>query len=130
MKRLTILMLLLVSTNAFAEWTRVTGSTSGEYSVYINYQSIRKMGHKVKFWTLLDFKSIQRIDKYQFMSLVNHHEYDCLEETERTLDFIWNSGNMMSGGTVYSDNNINKETKSITPETIQEILFNIVCSKK
>jgi len=132
MKKLTLIMLLLVSTNIFAEWTSVSDATLGDnnFDAYIDLKSIRKDGNKVQLSYLLDFTIVQKVMDFRYWSTVDHYEFDCSEETERQLDAYWYSENMMQGDVVESETNIKDQPKPITPKTINEIFFNIACSKK
>ena len=130
MKQLTLILLLLVSTNVYAEWTRVTGSVDGVKTVYIDYGTIKRTKNKVTIWRLLDHKTVQQFDKKIYLSSATHEEYDCEEETSRLLDMYVYSGNMSSGEVVISLKNIQSEATSIIPENIQVTFFKIVCDKK
>ena len=130
MKKLVVLLLLMVSTSVFAEWTEI--GSKDVMTVYVDYGSIKKKGHKVKMWRLYDFKTVQIFaeDNTRYLSDMRRYEYDCEEERHQQLDIYWYSGNMRSGDIVYSSNNIKDEAISILPESIGETLFNIACSKK
>ena len=130
MKKLTLLLLLLVSTNVFAEWTRVIGSADGDMTTYVDFGTRKKKGNKVRMWSLNDFKTVQQHDNYKLLTIVEHNEINCEEETIRMLDVYGYSGNMKRGEIVYSDNNIKDETISIVPETTNEILLWMACRKK
>ena len=128
MKKLTLLLLLMVSTSVTAEWS-VVGSND-EMNVYNDFSSIKKQVNKTKMWSMFDFKTVKMIENDSFLSQVFHYEYDCENETIKQLDFIWYSGNMKSGDVVYSQRNMNIEPISVTPESINEHLFKIACDKK
>ena len=128
MKKLTLLLLLMVSTSVFAEWT-VVGGVDG-MTAYADSDSIKKKGTKVKMWSLFDYKTVQKFDNLSYLSSVTRNEYDCEEETRRMLDLHWYSGNMRQGDIVYSNTNIKRESKSIIPESTIEVLFKIACSNK
>ena len=128
MKKLTLLLLLMVSTSVTAEWS-VVGSND-EMNVYNDFSSIKKQVNKTKMWSMFDFKTVKKIENDSFLSQVFHYEYDCINETIKQLDFIWYSGNMKSGDVVYSQRNMNIEPISVTPESINEHLFKIACGKK
>jgi hypothetical protein len=132
MKRLTLLLLLMVSMNVFAEWTRFTRSADGSMTVYGDFETIKRKGSKVKMWTVNDFKTVQLlpVSNTKFLSTVARQEYDCEEETNRYLDLYWYSGNMKQGERVHSFTNIKEEAKSIIPDSIDEGLFKIACYKK
>ena len=58
----------MISTNVLAEWTRVTGNDNG--SSYVDFGTIKKKGRKVKMWILYDFKTIQKVKSYRYLSLL------------------------------------------------------------
>lgn len=130
MKKILILLLLMVSTDLFAEWTKVTDSSDGDMTVYVDYGSIKKKGNKVKILDLTDFKTVHKNKSYRYFSQLSLNEYDCEEKTRRMLNFHWYSENMKKGNIVYSEKNINDEGKSIPTDSIGTDLFNIACSKK
>ena len=128
MIKLLLFLLLMVSTNVFAEWTEV--GSNDEMNVYNDFSSIKKHANQVKMWSMFDFKTVKKIENDSFLSQVFHYEYDCINETIKQLDFIWYSGNMKSGDVVYSQRNMHIEPISVTPESINEHLFKIACGKK
>ena len=130
MKKILILLLLIVSTNVFAEWIEVTRSSDGDQTVYVDSDSIKKKGNKYTMWSLSDFKTVQKFENDRFLSQMMHEEYDCEEETKRLLDFYSYSGNMRGGDIVYSETNIKMESASMPPGSIGETSLNRVCSKK
>ena len=132
MKKILILLLLMVvSTNVMAEWTRVSESADGDITYYVDTGTIKRKGNKVKMWDLFDYKTVQKSsDGKEYLSSLSRNEYDCEEETKRMLDFYWYSGNMKNGGVVISYPNVKDEGTSILPESIGETLFKIACGKK
>lgn len=124
------LLILMISTNVFAEWTKVTDSSDGDITVYVDYRSIKKKGNKVKMFDLSDFKTVQKTKSYRYLSQLSLNEYDCEKERRRMFDFHWFSENMKKGDIVYSEKNINDEGKSIPTDSIGTDLFNIACGKK
>ena len=129
MKKLTLLLLLMVSTNLFAEWTRVTESADGDMTVYADSETIKRKGRKVKIWRLFDFKKVQKLENDRYLSSVGRLEYDCEEETSAVLDIYWYSGNMRQGDIVYSSTT-KDEAESVMPGSINETLLIIACGKK
>ena len=102
MKKILTLLLLIVSTSVFAEWTKVTVSSDRDMTVYVDYETIKKKSNKVKVLDLLDFKTVHKNKSYRYKSQLSLNEYDCEEETRRMLDFHWYSENMKKGNIVYS----------------------------
>ena len=133
MKKIIILILLVVSTNVFAEWTEVGDSVhagSKNVTSYADLETIKKKGHKVKMWILYDFKTAQNAGNVRYLSAMIHNEYDCEEETLRILDLHTYLEGMGYGGVVYSETNIKYEAEAIRPGTIEKGLFKIACGKK
>lgn len=143
MKKLLILLLLMGSTNSFAEWTKVSDTEEYNTSVYIDFGTIKRKGNKVKMWSLYDNKTAFGTQGKMYLSMLAHSEYDCEEDEEKTLDDpIFTSENMGRGTRIFFDTgrkNANKKNKpinqekksvSIVPDTIQDLLFKIACGKK
>ena len=130
MKKVLVLLLLMVSTSVFAEWTEVGQSAANGMTAYADFGTIKRKGNKVKMWRLYDFKTVQKVGNDSFLSSVSRNEYDCEEETVRLLDFYWYSGNMRQGEIVVSSTNIKRESKSIMPDTFNDDLLKIACGKK
>ena len=128
MNKLTLLLLLMVSTNVFAEWTEV--GSNDEMTAYVDFGTIKKKDHKVKIWILFDFKTVQKAISYRYLSQMERDEYDCDEETSRMLDLYWYSGNMKQGDIVYSETNMKDGTLSLPPGSTGERLLKIACGKK
>ena len=130
MKKILILLLLMVSTSVFAEWTRVTESADGDITAYIDFGTIKRKGNKVKMWDLNDFKTVQETAGKRYLSSITRSEYDCEEETIRMLDLHGYSGNIKTGDNVFSFSNFKEEPTSIRPDTIESIFYKIACSNK
>ena len=130
MKKLTLLLLLMVSTSVFAKWTEVGGND--DQTAYADLGTIKRKGHKVKMWSLSDLKTVQIFvgDNTRYLSSVVRREYDCEEEIMRRLDIHWYSGSMAGGEIVWSSTNIKNEATSILPGSISEAFFKIACGKK
>jgi hypothetical protein len=129
MKRLTILMLLMVSTPLFAEWTAVGGST--DQTAYVDLATIRKQGSKVKIWHLLDFKTAIQIHKgdEKYLSMISLSQFDCEEETDTPLGLSLYSGKMGRGKVIYTDS-VKDEPAQIPPGSIIQIILKIACGKR
>ena len=126
MKKIILLILLTVSMNVFAEWTPVTVGSDGE-TPYLDFETIKKKGNKVKFWILLDFTTTA--SENGVMSETMHYEIDCEEETAEMLDLNQYSGNLGRGSTIASYSYANKEkiVNSIPPKTTLELFSQLVC---
>ena len=129
---------MLFSTSLFAEWTKVTGSADGDMTVYVDSDSIKKKGNKVTMLTLLDYKVVQVVypnhNSYKsaanYLSDVNHKEYDCENKKSRLLDLYRYSGNMREGEIVNSQSNIKMKGTSVLPRSMEEDVFKIACGNE
>ena len=123
-----ILLLLTLSVgSAWAEWTEIGGTDDG-MTVYIDYATIRRTGNLVEFWRLIDLKTTQKLVGIRFLSSKSQWQYDCLEKQEQGLAFTYFSKNMGKGVVVHSRDALAWEP--VSPESIGETIFNIVCDKK
>jgi hypothetical protein len=131
MIKLLLFLLLMVSTNVFAEWTKVTDSADGSFSVYVDYGFIKKKGNKVTMWYVYDFEKVQiLIEIIRYLSEARRDEFDCEEATVRRLDWYQYDENInKQGNVVNSWTNINY-ISSIVPNSIDDILLKVACGKK
>lgn len=127
--RKTILMVLMavVSSSAAAEWV-VVGSGKDQ-THYVDPATIRRSGNKVKMWFLLDYKTAIR-DTYgkPFLSYKGQDEYDCEEETVRSLAVVFHSENMGGGDTVFSHSGATKWSPA-APGTGSRTSWETACAK-
>ena len=142
MKNIVVLLLLMVSTNVFAEWSRVNTAANGAITVYVDYETIKRKGNKAEMLSLLNFKTALKYNNDRYLSVTSRVEYNCEEKTDLALDFSFYSGNMKTGDVVFSTTikdvkdetgeTDEDETKSISisPGTINETLFKIACDKR
>lgn len=76
-----MLLLVLVSSNALAEWINVGGN---EYStIFADPASILRVGNMVKMLSLYDTDIAQLVGSISFMSSKTLDEYDCTEKKNR-----------------------------------------------
>jgi hypothetical protein len=126
MKKIAVMLLLMVSTNVFAEWTKVNAKLSIEnVTLYVDIK-LKTRGKKVKMWQLVDYKTPQ--GENRFLSVAKQDEYDCEELTTRNLVSSTYSGNMMGGNELsYHDTKKWSEPETIRESNINYKLFNIAC---
>ncbi len=127
-KLLLILMLAAVSSSAMAEWVEI-GVDTKKYIDYVDPETIRKSGNKVKMWEMTDFKTVQELDGKQFMSTKVLKEYDCKEGQSRQLYLSVYSENMGRGNTIISGDRSEDKWKPTTPGTVGEGLWQFACRK-
>jgi len=128
MKKIIPLLLLLVSTSIFAEWTNMGGNE--DTTLYIDFQSMHKEGHIIDLWNMIDNKTTQVSGNYNYLSEKNHFEYDCEKETLRILDGSYYADHMGKGDTVFEQLNLKENPEKITVGAMTEVLWKIACGKK
>jgi surface-adhesin protein E len=127
-----IILLLLSSGPAYAEWVTVSEDKQEGKTAYVNPDAIRD-GSLVKMWTLLDYKTTQKREGSLYMSEQAQHEFDCAEERFRMLALSNYSGNMASGNVVYSSTFDSPETTKWQPfstGSLAQTLWNFACGKQ
>lgn len=135
-KVIIVLMLILVSSNAIAEWTQISYNNEalGGEIVYANLSSIRKNSDMVKMWTMHDYKIAQldRSIQKTYLSDKILQEFDCKEERIRALSAIYMSSNSGQGDVVsnYNFPNNPDDWQPVTPDSFGEVLWKIACAKQ
>ena len=131
MKKTLMILLLMVSTSVFSEWTRVSETANGEYTSYVSLEHIQKNGSKVKMWNLNDYKTKMQIPDtgVLFLSQITFTEYNCEEETSRMLDWAVYPENMARGGISDSHTNIQRAPEQIIPGSTADALSKVACGK-
>ena len=132
MKKLILALLIIAfSTSAMAAWTLI--DSNDEFDIYVDIASKRKVGNKVKAWTLYDYKSPQTLTPNgQHLSTARQHEYDCVNETSRFLSFANYTEHMQTGSVVYSFTfkPTDPDVVAILPNSNGESVFKVACGKK
>ena len=101
----SILILLLLN-SAYAEWVEVTRAerTKGDSAtMYMDPDTFRSRGTRVKVWGLTDYKVTHTNRDGTYLSVKVQMEYDCAEEQFRVLAGIGYAGPMGIGEVVFSD---------------------------
>ena len=122
------IVLVLLSTSAWAEWTSI-GNTD-IYDIYVDISTVRKKGNYGKMWTLFDFKTVQRdVAEKPYLSSMAQDEFDCDGERSRTLYLSFHSKNMGIGDNVWTRNGPDAWTPS-PPGSVIERLWKVACGKQ
>jgi hypothetical protein len=125
---LFIVLLVLSSAPAYAEWVEIGTSNIGA-TVYVDPDTIRRKGDLVKMWILYDFNATQTVLKKSYLSSRSQDEYDCTEDRHRALATTSFSGNMGSGK-VRSSYSIKGKWEPVPPGTITQTLWKVACDKQ
>jgi hypothetical protein len=123
-----MILLILISSNAIAEWVKV--NANDEFSTYANRSTILKKGHVVKMMSMYDYKAVQThiTDSALYMSTQQQGEYDCKQKQSRMLAYSLYYKTMGKGKvTHYKSRPL--EWIAVSPMGIDETLLAIACGK-
>lgn len=96
MHKITMLFLVVVSSNAIAEWVSV--STHGSGYIYADPTSIIREGTTVKMWTLVDYNEPKIFEKRKpLKSMKMQIEFDCKKKQSRLISSFAYPDNMGGG---------------------------------
>jgi hypothetical protein len=123
MKKVAIFLLLL-SSPAWAEWKSVGGDDAA--TSYADPATIVRSGNTAKMWSLLDYKSFQRMVEVGYFSQKAQVEYDCTERKARGLSLSLHAEHMGQGKVIYEDTSPH-EWEPVSPDTITETLRSVAC---
>lgn len=131
MRRAILMMLLaVVSSNAVAEWVRVTGNETHTY--YVNPSTIHKNVDMVNVWVLVDSMNgdtNERLHK-QYLSSKEFIEIQCGNGRINILTVTEYSEHLGKGEAIMSHDYATPEWHSIPPDTIWGAVINIACGKQ
>ena len=99
------LLLVILSSNAMAQWVKVSGNDDVQVTVYANPSTITRNGNRVNMGTLWDYKTVHQHPSGgpQYRSVYYDKTYDCNEFQSITKSLYWYSGNMGSGDSWFHD---------------------------
>ena len=125
---LLILSLLLITTNAYAEWTFYGKDLDGNVWFY-DKSTIKRNGDKVKVWNYTNYSSNN--EKTKSLNLGSQRvldEIDCVNETTKFLSFQ-NFTEQDLKGEMDDVPITNRPMNYIVPNSIQALLMKLVCKK-
>ena len=126
-KTILVLLLVIVGSNAKAEWIAVNHNVYA--AGYADPDTVVMHGNFAKIWVLVDCKMITRfIGGSPFKSIKSMEEFDCKEKKLRTLVYILHSGSMGKGEEIFRDSNPSMWTNAV-PGSDMEDFLNIACAK-
>jgi len=123
-----ITLLVLSSGPASAEWVRALNNQT-DPTLYVDSDTIRRNGTVVKWWELLDYKTVQTVAGISFLSMKLLREYDCAGEQIRVLAMADFSGNMATGTVVFTDFT-QSNWVPVQPESKGQALWKAACGKE
>jgi hypothetical protein len=131
MRTVLILLGLLLSQPAWAEWVKLSEEKATMDGVdYINYwdpATLRKTPNGRRAWTMANFDSAPKSSTAR--SLRTLTEYDCTAERLRILQQTAYSGEMLTGETVQSINNPNPWSY-VAPGTVGAMELSVFCKAR
>jgi hypothetical protein len=123
MNKLLLILMLVVSTSAMAEWVAIGETEEKDLTVYADPTTIRKTGNTVKMWSLDDHKMVQNPDVISSRGL---DEYDCEKKQRRPLFLAAYSGHMGKGETVLIHNE-RGDWNPTSPGSVGESVLEFAC---
>lgn len=125
MRRVILLSLAILSSNALAEWREVGEDATHKITTYADPTTIRKAGNRVQMWHLFDLKATTEA----YRSLKVQSEYDCIQKQSRSLYASAHQGNMGNGKVVGIESDPG-DWKPIPLGSPKEYLFYIACGRQ
>ena len=131
MKKITMLMLLLMCSNALAELSKIEGTHATGVTIYVDLGKIHHRGaEKVKMRHVIDYQN-EETDSHghKYLSRKELVEYHCAEEHFRVLASSMHTAHMGKGKVTgfVSDARQWQPVESNTPE---ETLWKMACDQK
>jgi len=119
-------------TAATQEWTAIGTGNHEAVAYFLNFQSIRKRGQKVRVWELLDFDAPQMVgeSKEKYLSSKLQIEFDCGLRQSRILSLYLYAGSMGSKRVVFSKSYPSAIWEPVPPDSVEKELWNSACVKE
>ena len=125
---LLILSLLLITTNAYAEWTPYSLNAKGSVYFY-DKSTVKRNGDKIKVWTYINFAPDSIETKSLNMSSARTlEEIDCANETRKALSFHYFTQQNLEGD-VRDIGAPDPTIHYIVPNSKLATLMQLVCKK-
>ena len=124
---LLILSLILITTNAYAEWTYLSKNEGGDIWFY-DKSSVKRNGDKVKVWTHMNFVPDKKAKFFKLGSVRTLDEIDCVNETVKRLSMQTFTEQNLEGD-MRDVPDPNPTTTYIPPDSVSAVLIKLVCKK-
>jgi hypothetical protein len=126
---IVLILLVLSSSPAYAEWVKVSDSDETGKTVYVDPATIRRNSNLVKMWQFYDYQTVQTVGGNRFLTAKEQWEFDCAEERSRVVARKEFSGNMGSGTMVSTNSQVGKWVP-VMPGSIGQTVWEAACGKK
>ena len=128
MKKTLVLLLILYSSFANAEWTYIGGGETTD--VFYDKSKVKVISNHVRVWVLynMDKPTLWLKSDCSFQSYIVLKEFDCLDEKEKDLTTAFykgKNGNKESIGSMGED----KSWSYVVPQSVGENIMKRVCLK-
>ena len=123
MKAVLLIISLLISGSACAEWTLIHSNRDADF--YFDFSTIRKEANFRKIWGMASYKIRPPTGEMSFRA---RKEFDCKEERYRFINLTV-FDEPMTKGKILSNSELVNGWNSIAPETVDEVMFKVVCAK-
>ena len=120
----TIILSLLFSSSAFAEWTKVNTNVRGDI-YYVDFERIRKHDGYVYYWTLADYS---KPSPYGDLSSKVYEQVDCKLFRSKYISSSYYTQPMGKGMPSITRNTPDKDWNYPPPKSAHENILNSVCS--
>ena len=124
MKKLFLVGLVMLAGSAYGEW--VVFQKSEKITQFYDPATIRKDGHMRQVWQL---QNLGRSQQNGAVSLRMLREYDCDKELWRYLSMSAHA-EPMAGGTVLETAGEDNNWNGIRPDSVAELMLNLVCARQ
>ena len=121
--KIFFMMMILTSHSAFAAWTQF--SETNERVYFVDLDTLKKEGNTRIFWRLTNYKTR---NKFGDLSGRRKELLDCTKEATQTLSFA-SFAEPFAGGMSTSTLNPAPEWTHIPPNTVDDTLMRLVCSR-
>jgi hypothetical protein len=125
MKKIYLILFLLFSINASADWTEVARSENGLSIHYIDFETKKISGDYIKIWELVSYPNKLHQD-YDIYSAKNLLLVDCYNESFKYLTSIYYDG--LKGGNVITSENSPSDWSFNPPGSTGYTELKIICS--
>ena len=110
------------------EWTLIYESSDSKSKYYANILKINanKKFSKLRLWTIEDFKLLQEVASYKYLSVKSFTEFDCKNSKLRIMGYSLYEDNMAKGKIIFSKGTP-FEWQKINKDTMNEKYLDIAC---
>jgi len=130
MRKVTMIILLLATSNAMAGWTKLEDPNAIGFTLYANHGFLSHKGaSKVKMQHLINLDTQGRTSNGQtYLSRKELVEYDCDEEHYRVLAYSLFTG-AMGRGKIVGFSTFVELWQPVEFNTLEETLWKVACDK-